>query len=279
MSYWTDTRAGPGHLARSGWREPLPAGPAGWKDIVTWRTLRVAAGVVLPLARRGRQRARGVRDLRVAGRGAAVAQWPVALLIAVGLPLGPGDAALRAGFVLAGGLFQGIGAMIAWTVRRGDPERAALAASSRSLAACAAGLAAGRTGAAAGGRVSGRRPARDPNPLLSRAVRVTHGRLLEHAERLRVSLAALGVYTAGDPAAARFAVDAGRALALAGHLEATAESSPVSGPAPWPDPRPTIFRGGRPGGLPWPDSGGSRGPCGPVSVPPAGPGGTRCGSP
>src|SRR6516225_9240143 len=45
MSYWTDTRAGPGHMARFGWREALRAGPAGWKDIVTWRTLRVAAGV------------------------------------------------------------------------------------------------------------------------------------------------------------------------------------------------------------------------------------------
>ncbi len=50
MSYWTDTWAGPGHLTRFGWREALRAGPAGWEDIVTWRTLRVAAGVVLPLA-------------------------------------------------------------------------------------------------------------------------------------------------------------------------------------------------------------------------------------
>ena len=50
MSYWTDTWAGPGHLTRFGWREALRAGPAGWKDIVPGRTLRVAAGVVLPLA-------------------------------------------------------------------------------------------------------------------------------------------------------------------------------------------------------------------------------------
>src|SRR5690349_14172864 len=50
MPYWTDTRAAPGHLTRFGWREALWAGPADWKDIVTWRTLRVAAGVVLPLA-------------------------------------------------------------------------------------------------------------------------------------------------------------------------------------------------------------------------------------
>src|SRR3974390_3625163 len=50
MWYWTQGWAGPGHLARFGWREALRAGPAGWKDVVTWRTLRVAAGVVLPLA-------------------------------------------------------------------------------------------------------------------------------------------------------------------------------------------------------------------------------------
>ena len=256
-------------------------GRAGWKDIVTGRTLRVAAGVVLPLAAgaasghaedgafaslgalpagiasfQGVTRTR-VTAVAVASAGmavstfvggtvaaaapwllvpvvivwgyvtglavclgplasVAVAQWPVALLIAVGLPLRPGDAALRAGFVLAGGLFQGILAMIAWTVRRGDPERAALAASYRSLAAYAAGLAAGRTGPPPPAAFPAATRLADPNPLLSRAVRLAHGSLLEHAERLRVSLAALGACTAGDPAAARFAADAGRALALAG---------------------------------------------------------------
>ena len=275
-----ECQAGPGHLARFGWREALRAGPAGWKDIVTWRTLRVAAGVVLPLAAgaasghveygafaslgalpaglasfQGVTRTR-VTAVMVASAGmavstfvggtvaaaapwllvpvvivwgyvtglavclgplasVAVAQWPVALLIAVGLPLRPGDAALRAGLVLAGGLFQGILAMIAWTVRRGDPERAALAASYRSLAAYAAGLAAGRTGPPPAAFPAAARLA-DPNPLLPRAVRLAHGSLLEHAERLRVSLAALGACTAGDPAAARFAADAGRALALTG---------------------------------------------------------------
>ena len=273
--------AGPGHLARFGWREALRAGPAGWQDIVTWRTLRVAAGVVLPLAARaasghveygaftslgalpaGLASFQGVTRTRVTAvtvasvgmavstfvggtvaaaapwllvpvimvwgyvtglavclgplASVAVAQWPVALLIAVGLPLGPGDAALRAGFVLAGGLLQGILAMIAWTVRRGDPDRAALAASYRSLAAYAVGLAAGRTGPPPPAAFPAAARLADPNPLLPRAVRFAHGMLLEHAERLRVSLAALGAYTAGDPAAARFAADAGRALALAG---------------------------------------------------------------
>ncbi len=107
--------------------------------------------------------------------------------IAVGLPLGPGDAALRAGFVLAGGLFQGILAMIAWTVRSGGPERAALAASYRSLAAYAVGLAAGRTGPPQPAAFPAAARLADPNPLLPRAVRFAHGMLLEHAERLRLT--------------------------------------------------------------------------------------------
>jgi hypothetical protein len=157
----------------------------------------------------------------------AVAQWPVALLIAVGLPLRPGDAALRAGLVLAGGLFQGILAMVPWTVCRGNPERAALANSYRSLAAYASELAAGRTDPPPALFPAATRLA-DLNPLLPRALRLAYGMLLEHAECLRVWLAALGAYTAGDPPAAKFAADAGRALAFAGR-------------GPWPQ------RGGRRG--------------------------------
>ena len=77
----------------------------------------------------------------------AVLQWSVGLLIAIGLPLGPADAALRAGLVLAGGLFQA--APVAGVL--GSPgqvkvERAALAESYRALAEYASTLAAGRFG-------------------------------------------------------------------------------------------------------------------------------------
>ena len=143
----------------------------------------------------------------------AVAQWPVALLIAVGLPLRPGDAALRAGFVLAGGLFQGI---LAHDRVDGAPRRPRARGPGRVLPESHAAYAAGRTGPPPPAAFPAATRLADPNPLQSRAVRLAHGSLLEHAERLRVSLAALGACTAGDPAAARFASDAGRALALAG---------------------------------------------------------------
>jgi hypothetical protein len=188
----------------------------------------------------------------------AVARWPVALLIAAGLPLRPGDAALRAGLVLAGGLFQGILAMVPWTVRRGNPERAALAASYRSLAAYASELAAGRTGPPPPALFPAATRLADPNPLLPRALRLAHGRLLEHAERLRVWLATLGAYTAGDPPAAKFAADAGRALAFAGRgpwpqRGGRRGEGPLAGPLPKPPASPPshsllLARGNRPAG-------------------------------
>src|SRR5271166_2153697 len=50
----------------------------------------------------------------------AVLQWSVALLIAVGLPMAPSDAALRAGLVLAGGLFQALLVIVLWLLRPGS---------------------------------------------------------------------------------------------------------------------------------------------------------------
>ena len=55
---------------------------------------------------------------------AAVLQWPVALLVAVGLPLAPREAAARAALVLAGGLLQGVLVAFSWAVRAGTGERA-----------------------------------------------------------------------------------------------------------------------------------------------------------
>ena len=49
----------------------------------------------------------------------ALLQWAVALLIAVGLPFGPGDAAVRSGFVLIGGLLQAALVIVSWTLRPG----------------------------------------------------------------------------------------------------------------------------------------------------------------
>ncbi|MEV6024844.1 FUSC family protein [Streptomyces sp. NPDC052036] len=144
----------------------------------------------------------------------AVLQWPVALLIASGIPLGPSEAALRAGLVLAGGLFQGALVAVSWTVRPGAAERAALADSYRSLSAYARGLAAGRTGPPPPADFVAGDAVADPNPLLAAAVRADHLNLLEQAERIRASLAALAAHTDDDPsgAARLFATDTAQAL-------------------------------------------------------------------
>lgn len=59
--------------------------------------------------------------------GAAVLQWSIALLIAVGLPFGPAGAALRAGLVLAGGLLQAALVAVSWALRPGAQEQTELA--------------------------------------------------------------------------------------------------------------------------------------------------------
>jgi hypothetical protein len=70
----------------------------------------------------------------------------VALVIAIGIPAGPTEAALRAGLVLAGGLLQIVLVAVSWAFQRGDPERAALGESYRLLAAYASYLSAGHFG-------------------------------------------------------------------------------------------------------------------------------------
>ncbi|MER7837632.1 FUSC family protein [Streptomyces sp. NPDC096040] len=153
----------------------------------------------------------------------AVVQWPVALLIAIGMPLSPAEAALRAGLVVAGGLFQGVLVSVSWALQRDEPERAALATSYRSLVTYAAGMGAGPSAPPAPADFPATTRLADPSPLLSTAVRLSYVDLLEQAERLRASLAALGAHADADPsgAASRFIADATRALeAIADALSA-----------------------------------------------------------
>jgi hypothetical protein len=96
----------------------------------------------------------------------AATQWSVALLIAVGIPLGPREAALRAGLVLAGGLFQGVLVALSWAFRRGDRERAALAESYRILGAYASRLATGHFEPPPATPFPAAAALADPNPLL-----------------------------------------------------------------------------------------------------------------
>ena len=126
----------------------------------------------------------------------AVLQWSIALLIAAGLPFGPSDAALRSALVLAGGLLQGVLVAASWAISPGSGERAALAASYRALATYAAGLAAGASGPPPPTAFPAGTALDDPNPLLPTAVRLALVDLLEEAERVRASLAALAVQIA-----------------------------------------------------------------------------------
>jgi uncharacterized membrane protein YccC len=157
----------------------------------------------------------------------AVLQWPVALLVAVGIPQSASGSALRAGLVLAGGLFQCALVAVSWTVRPGAVERAALAESYRSLSTYAACLAAGNAGPPPPAAFAATGVVADPNPLLPEAVRANALNLLEQAERIRASLAALAAHTADAPpgaAARRFAARTARALdGIADALDARPE--------------------------------------------------------
>ena len=128
--------------------------------------------------------------------GTAVLQWSIALLIAVGLPFGPAGAALRGGLVLAGGLLQAALVAASWALRPGAHERTALAASYRALAAYAADLAAGGSEPPPPTAFPADTKLDDPNPLLPLPLRLALLDLLEEAERIRSSLAALAAHAA-----------------------------------------------------------------------------------
>jgi uncharacterized membrane protein YccC len=148
-------------------------------------------------------------------------QWPTAVLIASAIPLSPGQAAIRAGLVLAGGLWQGVLVVTSWALSRGSAERTAMAGSYRSLSRYAAGLASGLRGPPAADALPGTHVLRDPNPLLRSAARQHLVDLMEEAERIRTSLTALGA-TAGGPDDARrelLAVSSAALAEIAGALD------------------------------------------------------------
>ncbi len=126
----------------------------------------------------------------------AILQWSVGLLIAVGLPQGPAEAALRAGLVLVGGLLQALLVAGSWMIHRGEPERAALAKSYQSLADYASDLAAARLTPPLPVAFPASSALDDANPFLAAPERLTLLDLLEQAERLRASLAAMAAQAA-----------------------------------------------------------------------------------
>jgi uncharacterized membrane protein YccC len=127
-------------------------------------------------------------------------QWPVALLIATALPLGPSAAGERALLVLAGGLWQGLLVVISWAVARGSAERSALAQSFLALSRYAADLAAGMQEPPPPGTTAGRTALRDPNPLMSGAARMNMLDLTAEADRIQSTLTALAAgRESGEP--------------------------------------------------------------------------------
>ena len=128
-------------------------------------------------------------------------QWSVGLLLASALPLGVGQAAIRAALVLGGGLWQGALVASSWALNRGGAERTAMAASYTVLSQYAAQLAEGGNGALSLEEMPGTSALADPNPLLRSAERLDLVNLAEEAERIRVSLTAIGAVGSEQSAA------------------------------------------------------------------------------
>ena len=119
----------------------------------------------------------------------------VTLLIAGGFPSDFPDAAGRAALVFAGGLIQTVLVVMIWPLRRFAAERRSLAAAYRSLAAYARAL---PTAPAAPPEphtfATTRSPLADPQPFAASAKTLAFQALLDEAERIRASLAALAVH-------------------------------------------------------------------------------------
>jgi uncharacterized membrane protein YccC len=173
-------------------------------------------------------------------------QWPVALLIGSALPLAPGPAAVRGLLVLAGGLWQALLVVGSWAVSRGSAERTAMSDTFLALSGYASRLAAGSHEPPGPATGSGRQAVGDPNPLMRSAARLWLLELTEEAERIRASLAAVGVGSAayGDPGGQRLlttaavvldelaAALASRPAQRSGHLEAARRGLRAASPEP-----------------------------------------------
>jgi len=128
-------------------------------------------------------------------------QWSTGLLLVSALPLSAGQAAIRAALVLGGGLWQGALVASSWALNRGGAERTALAASYTGLSEYAAQLAEGGNGLLSLEEMPGTSALADPNPLLRSAERLDLVNLAEEAERIRVSLTAIGAVAREESAA------------------------------------------------------------------------------
>jgi len=136
-------------------------------------------------------------------------QCGVAVLIASGFPADMRGALVRGGLVLGGGLVQTLLVVLIWPLRRFSAERRTIAAAYRSLSAYAAQVpSAGATAAPEPHTfATTASPMADPQPFASSAEVLVFQALLDEAERIRASLAALATQqrrlAASSPVCAR----------------------------------------------------------------------------
>lgn len=149
------------------------------------------------------------------GAGAAFValQCGVAMMIAEGFPSPLPDAALRAAVIVGGGLAQTILVVAVWPMRRFSAERRSTAPVYASLAAYARGIGEGHLTAPEPHTLAATiAPIDDPHPLGSASHILVFQALLDEAERIRASLAALAVRRQAS------AADAGCSTPLAGAI-------------------------------------------------------------
>jgi uncharacterized membrane protein YccC len=119
-------------------------------------------------------------------------QWGVAVIIVNALPMTTGQALVRGAMILAGALVQTVLVVLAWPMRTYRPERTAVATVYRDLAAYAESVPRGsELGVASTGTDEARRALSDPHPLGRAGQLLAFQALVDEADRIRISLAAL----------------------------------------------------------------------------------------
>lgn len=132
--------------------------------------------------------------LAVLGQAAAVVGLlsAMALLLVAEFPASPTQAAVRAGLVLAGGLFQALLIVALWPLRRFRAERRVLATAYRSVAGYAASIPDGAGDLPDPVTLPAvRATLADPQPFSRRGETLVFRGMLDVAERIRTELAAL----------------------------------------------------------------------------------------
>jgi uncharacterized membrane protein YccC len=171
------------------------------------------------------------------GHGASFVglQSIVALLIAGGYPSDPPGAAARAALAFAGGLIQTLLVVVIWPLRRFAAERRSLAAVYRSLAAYASAIPAREALPPEPHTLAvTASPLSDPQPFARHGEPFVFQALLDEAERVRASLAALAIrYRRLEEAdrAAATALTGATARALAEIADALDEGRELREPA------------------------------------------------